>query len=967
MTLRTILKSDVTKEGVKKILSNVDDLILKKKTLKNPSKLLQKKKEVIVDDKTIPVGPGGEKTTIKVKDFKAKVPEVSKETYAEFIASFQSDTIPKKILADLHIDKITKNEDIFQMINGIAKGLKPSEVVKQTRGVKTHGATKAAGTRLMKDDNFVADVLGTKPGTMYNAGQIYAIRQLLEAGATRLRYLSTRVANLDTRTQVDILKFRQHYALMSQIQKVLLGVKTETGRALNQFKIASDASKKVSFIGGSIDDINRKELIVELGGTDEITRVAELVLTTQKDDVLLKAVNETGLSNFAKKTSNAIAEVFINAILSNPLTHMRNGLGNWISQAIVQQERKYAAKFFGGKSEGGVAAYEDVAKAWGKHSAAKEIMAAMQNSFKLSGSKVETRLGQVTSQNFNIKNKTAAKYFDIFGKGITLGNYPTKFLKVADDYFKNREFRSEIYARSFAEGMEMFNKGLIKSTDDLELYIASRAANPTKEILDAAHAQARYVTFQTRLGERGDVFDIAKTAQTFKNYTANRTPMSWLSTYYLPFIRTPTNIAGFVSERTPVLAQVLTRYNSKIAAGGREAEIAKAQLHLGSMFYLATMPLGYFGVTRDKVEEFVGFEYPTVRGSDIRQEGKLTGGKSLLQKTTKKRPFQIELPIGDGKYQKIGFHSFDPVAQMFANSANFGQMISMMQGSIYNNVNSSDPFNIENNNYGQLGMDALAYSIAFTFSIGENLSNSTMLAGAGKMTDDINQIVRGTVAAGPTGAWKAVKEIGSEMASSYVPTIAKQTGKLFNDNNQKLVTEFNEYFKKNIAEGDLEYDYDMRGRRFDKYSYFSQFERDYIDEELDAVFPTVTPLKNYIPYNYSPKLGLSVSVPLKSIEKRFLRKNTGIIFDGYMKQLMEDPLYKNETRRNIKQGLIKANWKKAKTQAKTLFMMDKEYDDGSGGKINFFQNIKTRGEDLRDNEILNSQRGYINDNINNNN
>ena len=86
MSLRTILKSDITKEGVKKILSNVHDLIIKKKTIKDPSKLLQKKKEVIIDDKTIPVGPGGEKTTIKVKDFKAKVPEVSKETYPEFIS-----------------------------------------------------------------------------------------------------------------------------------------------------------------------------------------------------------------------------------------------------------------------------------------------------------------------------------------------------------------------------------------------------------------------------------------------------------------------------------------------------------------------------------------------------------------------------------------------------------------------------------------------------------------------------------------------------------------------------------------------------------------------------------------------------------------------------------------------------------------------------------------------------------------
>ena len=39
-----------------------------------------------------------------------------------------------KILADFNIDKITKNEDIFQMINGIAKGFKPDEIVKQTRG-----------------------------------------------------------------------------------------------------------------------------------------------------------------------------------------------------------------------------------------------------------------------------------------------------------------------------------------------------------------------------------------------------------------------------------------------------------------------------------------------------------------------------------------------------------------------------------------------------------------------------------------------------------------------------------------------------------------------------------------------------------------------------------------------------------------------------------------------------------------
>ena len=57
----------------------------------------------------------------------------------------------KKILADFHIDKITKNDDIIQMINGIAKGYKPSEIVKQTRGTIKQSSTKASGTKLIKE------------------------------------------------------------------------------------------------------------------------------------------------------------------------------------------------------------------------------------------------------------------------------------------------------------------------------------------------------------------------------------------------------------------------------------------------------------------------------------------------------------------------------------------------------------------------------------------------------------------------------------------------------------------------------------------------------------------------------------------------------------------------------------------------------------------------------------------------
>ena len=46
--------------------------------------------------------------------------------------------------------------------------------------------------------------------------------------------------------------------------------------------------------------------------------------------------------------------------------------------------------------------------------------------------------------------------------------------------------------------------------------------------------------------------------------------MTWLTNYYIPFTQTPINIAGFVAERTPGLAHVLTNYNQKILAGGEK-------------------------------------------------------------------------------------------------------------------------------------------------------------------------------------------------------------------------------------------------------------------------------------------------------------------------------------------------------------------------------------------------------------
>ena len=90
MVVKNVITSQYTKEGVKKLLSEVDDIVTKGKTEKDPQKLLKKdanKKDVLIDGekKGEIIQKGPFETTIGVKQFKGKIPEPSKESVEEFL------------------------------------------------------------------------------------------------------------------------------------------------------------------------------------------------------------------------------------------------------------------------------------------------------------------------------------------------------------------------------------------------------------------------------------------------------------------------------------------------------------------------------------------------------------------------------------------------------------------------------------------------------------------------------------------------------------------------------------------------------------------------------------------------------------------------------------------------------------------------------------------------------------------
>ena len=407
-----------------------------------PRSNLEKKKStdktLKIKDKKLTLKEGQQTATkVKIKQEKIKLKDQSKqadEVLEDIKIDLLDNKIGREILSDFNINKITSEEDIKVLIQKISQKF-AKEFDKQKRGVQTNKVTKQLSTLLNQNENALTSKLLTlQPGSTLNAETIFASRELLVASLNKLDDLAKKVENGNTS---DLIAFRQHFALTSELQKVIKGVQTETARALQQFRIGT---REVGRSNPNMDALLERDLILELGDDAATKDLATLYLDSGSPEKKLAFNQATGVFANITKFSDAIAESFINVILSNPMTHVRNTAGNWITSAIVQAERKMATMMptFGKNDFDKMVLYEDVAKAFGKHQIATEMHVAMKKSLAQAlkgnfeaadikpifnkGSKVELgdRVNAASAANFNIENKIGASMADIVGKTITL-------------------------------------------------------------------------------------------------------------------------------------------------------------------------------------------------------------------------------------------------------------------------------------------------------------------------------------------------------------------------------------------------------------------------------------------------------------------------------------------------------------------------------------------------------------------
>jgi len=973
----------------KGIVEGAGELIKSKD--KNPLKkaedlLIKDKKKIKVGKKEVNVAKDGEtETVVKIEkeDFKVKKPKEIDEVEAkDILLKYNADKLTPKVLSDFNIKNMKSEKDILKFIEFISKKYS-GDIKNRTRGIQEHKQTKALADVIGKDPKHLTQtILNLKPGQTLNAEYMLAARELLAAGMAKLDDLAQLVTKDGGVNATDAmrLEFRQHFALMSEFQKIIKGVQTETARTLQSMKIPTRTKQ---FTNINIDDLNRSDLVIQMGGGNEITNLATLYLRSGSEGSVsrLKFNTDTGGFLNLKKVSDSIGEIFINSILSAPGTHIRNTAGNWIAQGIIQTERKLAAritnssilrKTLGYTEDHGMAAYSDVAAAYGKSMANQEMWLALKSvaaekgglvkAFKNfdtivpathGGSKVEMHGQKLTAANFNVQNKYAAHGVDLLGTILTAGRIPTKMLSAGDNIFKNREYRAVLFERAYIEAMELYQKNRLQF-DDMSAFIAHRVDSPTADMVEIAKKEMAYSVFQTKAADRGDVLgSLAKIAQDIKGSGGGY--MTWLTNYYIPFTQTPINIAGFVAERTPGLAHVLTNYRNKIAAGGKEATMAKIKLQLGTSFYLAAIGSTYaFNKGKGQRGEPLIFS-----GADMDIPGKASGGKYEMIGGFEFQPNSIRVPDGKGGFHQFNLTGNDPIAAMFSMAGNSAKYIeSMMYDTGIDHFYDSD-----SNFHAKFGekadkknfntYEAGLLTMGLILSFGENLVNSTYLAGASNLFTDIQNA--GIIMSGDMsqeGVKKAGNQWAMKFASGFIPNWAKKGAKytgMFTENYgnsdyQKISNEWSTLIESQLYNKKLPNKYNIFGKQKKTFGFYTHVELSDVEKEVYRVMPRLTRTSNNL------KLKGGVTIGMTADEQEFYQYHAGTLFNSKMEQLIKLPEYKNADVA-LQKIFIKKQLSTARSDASKLLKSDGSKDFKlSNGSIapasSFYEDINARNMEI---------------------
>lgn len=456
-----------------------------------------------------------------------------------------SETI--KRIGNIDVTKLDTPRDI-------ARALKTTRRMMGDFDAATRGRiTQAETERLAEDLGMTAEqLLSRRKGQAFNAEEALAARQILGKAYNELHNLAKKVSQLEEPGDEMLAEFRRALVRASAIQEQVSGATAEAGRALQQFRMTADSRKAR---GQMLNALVRAG-----GGRENLQDAADLLLEAAE---VGPGRFSTELERIKKpKWRRRVGELYINFLLSNPATHVVNMTSNTLT-AMAQLSEHAAASALGAARQVGrrdpvdrVIASEVGRRAFGLLQGAKEGARLMARSL---------RTGEASDFVSKVEGDEYKAIPGVVGEVIRV---PTRLLTAEDELFKGMARRMAINGMAARMAHREGLKG-----QAAKARIAELSANPTDEMMDEALEYGRYLTFQTRLDP-------------FTQSISNASQQNIVAKLFLPFVRTPTNILKFATERSPA-APLVKRWRDDFKAGGARRDLAIAKAMLGTGFGMA--------------------------------------------------------------------------------------------------------------------------------------------------------------------------------------------------------------------------------------------------------------------------------------------------------------------------------------------------------------------------------------------
>lgn len=463
-----------------------------------------------------------------------------------------------------NLDKIEAPDDVRALIEATNKamGIKADRV--------TFKEIKFAAAEQGIDEKFLARLVDNKGKLMPDAVHTYKALNALTASAQELDRMFKLVASGNA-SDLDKLKLRQQVAFHGLLQKGVKRVQTETARALAVFRIPRE---------GNLEQV--RQVLDEFGGEQSLHDMARAYMNLPT----AAARNELIEKSMMSSVKDVWLTTYINGLLSSPITHAKNILGNGTFTLLQMPERVAAGaigstrRLFGADPEETAYAGEVLGQLAGLIRGSQEGLILAGKAFARNQpsdlySKIEGVRGQnaISGEALGLDGMLG-RGMDYYGTVVTL---PGRALMAEDELFKAIGYRMELNALAYRRGSSAYDNAIQAGKAPADADAARLAEidgvlnSPPAELDAAAMDFARLVTFTKPLAEGS----IGRAVQ-------NLTSSNLLAKVVLPFVRTPWNIGLETIKRTP-FAPLLGSVRTELMAGGVARDLAIAKMGAGTM------------------------------------------------------------------------------------------------------------------------------------------------------------------------------------------------------------------------------------------------------------------------------------------------------------------------------------------------------------------------------------------------